>query len=446
MRKNKLTKISSIKVKDLFGLYDYELDMISGENIEDDKICIFYGDNGSGKSTLLKLAFHMLAPNSKQGHKSYLLNTEFKELSVIFNDGSTVKATRKTLDESDYTISVKRPGSKVIEANVRSLEVRERDARLHEMVEPALADLDCSLYLLSDDRAIQRAGGEFLNYDFRHRQFLRSRGIIIDEFGRRLHEKTDRFETPEDIAKRLLAESIETTEDWFRRRVIGGSSKGDSGVNDIYKQILKRISKSGAGSTEKIYVKKDIERKVKKLEEQSNNFSKYGLMAEFNGDDFLNVLKNSDKETLDLIIDVLAPYLDSMETKHDAMRDIFERIDTFIAVANRFYANKKITYDLRKGIQIEAPNNRLLEPDMLSSGERQLLLLICTSIVAGGSPSILMIDEPEISLNIKWQRMLIDALIQCIGDNEIQFIFSTHSFEILSKHKTRVVKLENKRG
>jgi energy-coupling factor transporter ATP-binding protein EcfA2 len=446
MTKNKLTRISNVRVKDLFSLYDYELELGAQDSAEDEKISIFYGDNGSGKSTLLRLAFHMLAPNSKQGHKSHLLDVEFKELSVTFNDGSIVKAYRKATGNGEYTISVKRVGKKPVEATVFSREARDSDVDLHNKVEPALRDLDCSLYLLSDDRAIQRAGGNMSNDEFIRRRTLRSKGITIDEFGRARHDRLDVAETPEDMAKQLLSEAIETTEDWFRRRVIGSSSKGDSGVNDIYKQILKRISDSGGGSSENIYSKKDIEKKVNELQEQSRKFSNYGLLTEFDGKDILSFLKSTDKATMSLIIDVLAPYLDSIETKHKAMSDIYERIDTFVTVASRFYTNKELTYDLRNGIQIWNPNKKLLKPHMLSSGERHLLLLFCTSIVAGGSPSILMIDEPEISLNIKWQRMLIDALIQCIGDNDIQFIFSTHSFEILSKHKSRVVKLENTHG
>lgn len=447
MSKNRLTRISTVIIKELFGLYSYELNIGSGESSEDEKISIFYGDNGSGKSTLLRLAFHMLSPNPKQGHKSHLLNIEFKELSVTFNDGSVVKASRKEADKGEYTISVKRPRKNAVQATISTGDGNDRDSELlHEKVEPALNDLDCSLYLLSDDRAIQRSGGGNGNDEIYRRQYLRSQGIIIDERGLKRHERLGGMETPEDIAKQLLTDSIETTEDWFRKRVMGSSSKGDSGVNDIYKQILKRISEAGGGSTNNLYSKKDIEKKVKELEEQSNNFANYGLLAKFDGKDIITTLQNSDKNTLNLIIDVLAPYLDSMDTKHKAMQDIYERIHTFITVARRFYTNKELTYDLRSGIQIHSLNGKLLKPHMLSSGERHLLLLFCTSIVAGGSPSILMIDEPEISLNIKWQRMLIDALIQCIGDNDIQFIFSTHSFEILSKHKSRVVKLENTHG
>ena len=442
----KLTRISKVEVIDLFGMYDYTLDIGSGEATEDEKVSIFYGDNGSGKSTLLRLAFHLLAPDANQGHKSYLLGVEFEELSVTFNDKSLVKATRKNGGDGEYLVSVKRPGKKAVTAYVYATNQSERNGDVHEKVEPALQDMDCNLYLLSDDRAIHRAGGtQQDDQSTRHRN-IKSHGIVIDEFGNARRERFEGSETPEDIAKQLLSSSIETTEDWFRKRVIGSSTRGESGVNDIYKQILKRISDSGGESTSGTYSKRSIEKKVKELEDQSRNFSRYGLSPEFDGEDIISILKTADKATLNVVIDVLAPYLESMETKHKAMLDIYERIDTFVSVASKFYTNKELSYNLRSGIQIRSPSGNLLKPHMLSSGERHLLLLFCTSIIAGGSPSILMIDEPEISLNIKWQRMLVDALIQCIGDNDIQFIFSTHSFEILSKHKSRVVKLENKHG
>ena len=59
------------------------------------------------------------------------------------------------------------------------------------------------------------------------------------------------------------------------------------------------------------------------------------------------------------------------------------------------------------------------------------------------SNSLLLIDEPEISLNIKWQRMLMDTLSFFVGESHAQFIIATHSFEILSRHMDNVVKLED---
>jgi ABC-type glutathione transport system ATPase component len=54
-----------------------------------------------------------------------------------------------------------------------------------------------------------------------------------------------------------------------------------------------------------------------------------------------------------------------------------------------------------------------------------------------------MIDEPEISLNIKWQRQLIKALLGIADEGRVQFIFASHSIELLSQHRDRVVKLVN---
>jgi predicted ATP-binding protein involved in virulence len=52
-----------------------------------------------------------------------------------------------------------------------------------------------------------------------------------------------------------------------------------------------------------------------------------------------------------------------------------------------------------------------------------------------------MIDEPEISLNIKWQRQLIQSLLDVTKGSNIQFIFASHSMELLTPHRDRVVRL-----
>ena len=53
-----------------------------------------------------------------------------------------------------------------------------------------------------------------------------------------------------------------------------------------------------------------------------------------------------------------------------------------------------------------------------------------------------MIDEPEISLNVKWQRELIQSLLEITEGANVQFIFASHSIELISQHLNRVVKLE----
>jgi predicted ATPase len=61
----------------------------------------------------------------------------------------------------------------------------------------------------------------------------------------------------------------------------------------------------------------------------------------------------------------------------------------------------------------------------LSSGEKQLLIILLTVLCQDEKPSILMMDEPEISLHLEWQKELI-KIIRTINPN-CQLIIVTHS-------------------
>jgi predicted ATP-dependent endonuclease of OLD family len=67
----------------------------------------------------------------------------------------------------------------------------------------------------------------------------------------------------------------------------------------------------------------------------------------------------------------------------------------------------------------------------LSSGEKQLLVILLTVLVQDNKPSILLMDEPETSLHIEWQRKLI-KYIRELNPN-VQIIIATHSPDIIIK-------------
>lgn len=66
-----------------------------------------------------------------------------------------------------------------------------------------------------------------------------------------------------------------------------------------------------------------------------------------------------------------------------------------------------------------------LHPYQLSSGEKQVLVILLTVLVQDGQPSVLFMDEPEVSLHIEWQQRLID-LIRRLNPH-VQIILTTHS-------------------
>ena len=70
-----------------------------------------------------------------------------------------------------------------------------------------------------------------------------------------------------------------------------------------------------------------------------------------------------------------------------------------------------------------------LQPYMLSSGEKQMLVILLTALVQENRPSVMLMDEPEISLHIEWHQRLI-TLVRTLNPNT-QIILCTHSPAII---------------
>lgn len=66
-----------------------------------------------------------------------------------------------------------------------------------------------------------------------------------------------------------------------------------------------------------------------------------------------------------------------------------------------------------------------LSPYLLSSGEKQMLLILLTVLTEDRQPYVLFMDEPEASLHFEWQRRLI-SLVRELNPNA-QVILTTHS-------------------
>ena len=61
----------------------------------------------------------------------------------------------------------------------------------------------------------------------------------------------------------------------------------------------------------------------------------------------------------------------------------------------------------------------------LSSGEKQMLVILLTVLVEDSQPYVLFMDEPEVSLHIDWQEQLIDLILKL--NPNVQIILTTHS-------------------
>ena len=67
----------------------------------------------------------------------------------------------------------------------------------------------------------------------------------------------------------------------------------------------------------------------------------------------------------------------------------------------------------------------VLAPYQLSSGEKQILVILLTVLVEDNDHYVLFMDEPEVSLHIEWQKRLIDLILEL--NPNVQIILTTHS-------------------
>ena len=110
---------------------------------------------------------------------------------------------------------------------------------------------------------------------------------------------------------------------------------------------------------------------------------------------------------------------------------INERKNLFISLVNECFAEtgKELSNDSTKLVFIK-DNSIGIYPKELSSGEKQLLIILLTVLLERGEEYILMLDEPEISMHISWQYKLIDMILQL--NPNVQILLTTHSPMIFS--------------
>jgi predicted ATPase len=67
----------------------------------------------------------------------------------------------------------------------------------------------------------------------------------------------------------------------------------------------------------------------------------------------------------------------------------------------------------------------VISPYKLSAGEKQLLYILTTVLCQDQKPTIMLMDEPEISLHFDWQKILLESILEL--NPNIQIIMATHS-------------------
>jgi len=416
--------IIRIEVEQLFGRYSYVL--------SDDELnlspFILYGNNGSGKTTILKLLFHLLSP--KREHYTFIAKTLFAMFAVVFAGGKRIKISRQDGLLGSFTIQILQ-GETVISSEYiqtdshNRVQNKPRNNFYHKLLE-----LQLNIFFIGDNRIIES--------DVFEEDDNVSKADLVEEETDTLFQAL-RKETPNTDRDISLKRTIARFEKWMQQQAISATQSGIASVNSIYEDITEQIL--NPETIEEPYPNDELLKELHYLDNQSQAFSDFGLITPPHTQKLINTLNQNVMPSI--IWRILKPHVDGITAQLDALQNFKDLLTKFVENINqRFFDDKQIQLHVQEGLKIIATDSTL-DPKKLSSGEKQLLLLFCNTLMAREKATIFIIDEPEISLNIKWQRQLIRTLLSLTKNSQVQFLFATHSIELLTQYRQHVVKLSN---
>lgn len=433
--------VTGVRVEQLFGLYDYALGDYAENRAFGPSLVVLYGDNGSGKTTLLRLINHTLSKELKGGHRTALAKFPLKRFQVRVADGSEVGLVREGDSiQGGYTFFVRRPGG--IEHSTVALvdqtggvnPAPDPDAQVRwSATMDALKSLNLALYYLPDDRRPETTKPEPTTIEF------------DEELYQYVLASTERGVTTARVRQKsnVLEEAIRDLQNIIRDEVLKAAGVGEANIYTIYAEIAKRALASGGKPLAVTTAEsRELVQSLTSLMERSRQFSRLGLVPRLDLQELITLSTQAKATTRRFLASVLKPYQESVSARLQALSPTRNLLDTFLGSLNSFYARKQVTFDVGEGLRIVQDDGSRLPPSALSSGEQQLLLLFCNTVRARVQATVFLIDEPELSLNVKWQRRLIDALLRLVAGSPVQFFLATHSIELLARHKEAVVHLE----
>ena len=102
-----------------------------------------------------------------------------------------------------------------------------------------------------------------------------------------------------------------------------------------------------------------------------------------------------------------------------------EQKNKFLNLVDELFQETGKTIDRQSNELRFLQYDEVLSPYKLSSGEKQILIILLTALTQDLQPYVLFMDEPEASLHFEWQKRLID-MVMTLNPN-VQIVLTTHS-------------------
>lgn len=128
----------------------------------------------------------------------------------------------------------------------------------------------------------------------------------------------------------------------------------------------------------------------------------------------------------------------------EAEKGILRPRDAFVEILDAMFHRKKSEVMPSGEIVFHSRSGKTLRITELSSGEKQLFIILAEALLQKDAEWTYIADEPELSLHVDWQEVLVDNL-RSLNPNS-QVIFATHSPDIISHYSDQVIDMEKVLG
>lgn len=392
-----------------------------------DDVNIIIGKNGTGKTSFMNIVHAVLAVDGDA-----LFDNPFKTVTLILSDGKRTRTVRAERIESkssafpiiEYHISNRRLAAPLVgfdDGRSMPLSIRRRASEDLQRIKQELNSL-VSVASLS----VYRIGGD-VDPEVRERMGRRIASPVDQRLLSLMHRLTQyqlelssaardvSIQLQRDVLTSLLyadannnergyhLEFDETTE---KQNLVSAYKQLGVAGSDISRRIQDHIAAVGTTIRN---IKLATAKKPHKVTESPEARIDFSALEAFK-----------------LTRTVVEKSLEA-ETKTEA---IFSQVNLFLETLKTFITDKSFSFS---GGELIVTTEGPLPLAKLSSGEKQLLILLIEALLQRERPYIFLADEPELSLHIVWQRNIIMA-IRSLNPNA-QIVVATHSPEIAGKFK-----------
>ncbi|MCA6597925.1 MAG: AAA family ATPase [Pseudanabaena sp. M046S1SP1A06QC] len=450
-------KIKQISVNGLFGIFDHVIPL----NM-DDRITIIHGPNGFGKTAMLRMLSGFF--NSQY---SVFRNIPFIKFKVEFDDSSSVEVV-KISEDSEKQKKKEQININFYESNSEKISFSSKNVKNDLGNDFPISILD---ELIPE---ISRIGpriwrhlvtGETLSLD-----------DVINKFEDLLPSKMKLRDEPEWLSNLKNNIYIRLIESQRLLNISPSSSSRNyssspsmlptvSAYSDELAQLIKsKLAEYGttSQSLDRTFPARVVQQKtvpdlkveqilhqLKNLEESRSRLIEVGLLDKDDNSDFQ--INPEAKDIDDSTKNILSVYVEDVEKKLSVFNEVADKIELLQRIINsKFaYSSKEMSFNKEKGFVFKTPYNYLsntdnLSPTDLSSGEQHELVLLYELLFKVKSNSLVLIDEPELSLHVGWQSQFLKDLQDIIKVANLDILMATHSPDIIQDRWDLTVELKGR--